>query len=105
MVHNIKSNSTTFERAYVNSRIFVDTRGDEILSKRHRINSLDNSRQLIPTIYTNFRLLKLNTNIRGYKGFPTKDFDFHIPLKPKKSFVVKAHIKSITKFQPKPFFD
>lgn len=34
-----------------------------------------------------------------------EDFDVYVPLKAKKSFMIKAKVVSIKKFTPKPFLD
>lgn len=59
--------------------------------------------------YTNFNLTDLKNEkvlypIIDTEGLP-EDFDLYVPLIPKKSFKVKAHINSVSKFVPQPFFD
>lgn len=57
--------------------------------------------------YTNFNFyfkdeISFNpiTDVEDFEG----DFDLDVPLK-LKSFKVKAHVKSVSKLVPKPFFD
>lgn len=33
------------------------------------------------------------------------EFDINIPLKPQKTFKIRAKVKSVKKYSPKPFFD
>jgi|SRR5699024_9915181 len=57
------------------------------------------------TSYTNFRIEIPNLNREENENILIEDFDVYVPLKAKKSFMIKAKVVSIKKFTPKPFLD
>ena len=70
-----------------------------------------NSRKEIP-VYTNLQIEQPRQYFKTVYAQLTineealsDDFDFYIPLKPKKSFKLRVKVKSVSKFKPKAFFD
>lgn len=57
------------------------------------------------TSYTNFKLKTPESGFEEMEELFLEDMDFYMPLRPKKSFKIKAKITSVKKFRPKPFFD
>ncbi len=103
------NNSTTFERSSINpmkvhsSFIWNEELID--LSLLHAVFQNINEKSASHTLFTNFTITNPDVHSNLTDSFLSEDFDFYIPLKPKASFKVKAHIKSVKKFTPKPFFD
>lgn len=60
---------------------------------------------MVHTIFTNFELETLEPKWEKKESIFPGDLDFYTPLKPKKSFVIKAKVVSVAKFRPKPFFE
>lgn len=100
---------TTFQRLVAEPSIFEGGNNlTRITERRHAFRFDDrfgNKNLNALTSYTNFRIETPNLNREEEENIVLEDFDFYVPLKPKKSFVVKAKVVSIKKFTPTPFFD
>lgn len=102
--HNV---STTFQRIVRGLSVF---NGYKNLT---RVSVPDNEIRLkfrdktlmASTSYTNFKLMTHHSKWEDSEDLLLEDLDFYIPLRPKKSFMVKPKKVYVTKFKPKPFFD
>ena len=105
----IEDNATTFDRYLPKAEMAgnIVTLLSPSLKELERVVDLTKDRSA-GIISTNFRIYEPNApiSVTGTgKEISEPDHDFIVPFKPKNSFKVKAKIRSVSKFVPKPFFD
>lgn len=106
----LTGNGTTFERCptrYYGGESVITHFVKRVKEGKKRAGGTNNYHTKLSEIpaFTTFEILKSAPPSDEIVSALAEDFEFYIPLKPKHSFKLKAKIKSVSKFTPKPFFD
>jgi len=104
----IENNATTFDRKLTFSydeRIYKS-----IGERRKKMESFFTllKKKETGNSYTNFSILEQSESFsitEEHEELPENEFDFVVPFRAEKSFKVKARVRSVTNYLPKPIFD
>lgn len=101
-----EDNATTFKRFHLSPKEEHILTTLALRSTVIGCLDLDMKERTADIISTNFFIFEPSVSVTGIDNENIEpDYDFIVPFKPQKSFKVKARIRSVTKFVPKPFFD